>query len=534
MSVDIAMLLEMDHLHPNMGSSPTRTSYSSPLNASSRLFVPVGSSPGHMVASSVMRAEERNPQTPVAATRIRLTGSVAGPGQYRTPQNLGVDSHHPLSRGTMKFSSSPKQGPAITVTSANVSMLPPPIVHSASFSFPRASTVSVVHEAELDGVAGLSPAGFNDDLHWQMYLTASLSNPLNTLNFEEDQPSHLELQYPTTLDGSSSLAAPSREPFDVFGSSPYMTKMASSRKLDVNRRECNQSSTNDQTLPIPNGTYAALMELTPPTFEFGSARFPSLEASVPRQNPSPLSSVPSPLSRGRSPTISRKGLSGWENDANHANPVQVSSVLQGPHNGRKRRRSTPTSPIAPRRAYNPSSAISSRLKVDAGDDCAATTASPLAFSLSNTSDSKKMMDRPSTFKQRELGFDSDNENVGLPSEGDADSDDYHPSRSVSPVLRFSRTSSLAAQSSLKRVHDSTRGDSFDEMNRLVPKKKTRRGKGKAKGSAALALAVVTQLGAKSRSLVLGVEDGDDEDNQEFDALALYRQFFISIQVPERR
>ena len=257
---------------------------------------------------------------------------------------------------------------------------------------------------------------------------------------------------------------------------------------------------HNDTVCIPNGTYVSLMELTPPAFDFGSARFSSLEApsrpSTESVHISPADSpIHSPLRRGRSPTVSRKGLSGW-GDSQYLQ-VPTPAVIG---RCRKRVRSPSNSPCSSvRRPYtmSPLSLIQDSEQTTSTHDS----------KRSKTSRGSSSRTLRSVSVAKVVDHESEPDELV---EDDSDSDDYRPSRSSS--IDPSVASSFSAALPL-----------LPDVRPVVSKQKStssRRGKGKAKGSAALALAVVTQLGAGAKGRVKSepCDDGDD-----YDPLTLYRE-----------
>ena len=255
---------------------------------------------------------------------------------------------------------------------------------------------------------------------------------------------------------------------------------------------------HNETVCIPNGTYASLMELTPPAFDFGSARFSSLEAPsrpyTESVNASPASSpAHPPQRRGRSPTVARRGLSGW--DESQYLQVPTPSVIGA---CRKRVRSPTNSPCSSlRRPY----AMSPLDSIQDSEETSSTHDSK----RSKTSEGSSLSLRSVMCAEV---VDPESEADELVADDDSDSDDYRPSRSSSVDLGLDSSFS-AALPLLPKVLP-------------VPLKQkstsSRRGKGKAKGSAALALAVVTQLGAAKSRVKSEPSDGDD-----YDPLTLYRE-----------
>ena len=277
--------------------------------------------------------------------------------------------------------------------------------------------------------------------------------------------------------------------------SPEHTSFAVDIQEDTPRR-------ND-TVCIPNGTYASLMELTPPAFDFGSARFSSLEApshpSAASVHVSPASSpIHSPQRRGRSPTVSRRGLSGW-GDSQYLQ-VPTPAVIIG--RCKKRVRSPTNSPCSStRRPYT----VSPLSLIQDSEETTSTHDSKR--SKTSQGFSSRTLRSVSVARTKVVEPGSDPEE--LVAEDDSDSDDYRPSRSSSIDPGVSSSFSAAPL--------------LPDVRPVLSKQRStllRRGKGKAKGSAALALAVVTQLGAGAKGHVKSEprDDGDD-----YDPLTLYRE-----------
>ena len=304
---------------------------------------------------------------------------------------------------------------------------------------------------------------------------------------------------PVSLLDSLPLAEHS-SPTISTGSRPLLVFPSPEQSLTIDLQE--NTPRRNETVCIPNGTYASLMELTPPAFDFGSARFSSLEApsrpSTESVNVSPASSpAHPPQRRGRSPTVARRGLSGW--GESQYLQVPTPSVIGG---CRKRVRSPTNSPCSSlRRPY----AMSPLDSIRDSEETSSKTSSTHDSKRSKTSEGSSLS--LGSVIDAEV-VDPESEADELIADDDSDSDDYRPSRSSSVDLGMDSSFS-AALPLLPKVLP-------------VPLKQkstsTRRGKGKAKGSAALALAVVTQLGAARSRVKSEPSDGDD-----YDPLTLYRE-----------
>ncbi|KIM38378.1 hypothetical protein M413DRAFT_12833 [Hebeloma cylindrosporum] len=255
---------------------------------------------------------------------------------------------------------------------------------------------------------------------------------------------------------------------------------------------------------IPNGTYASLMELTPPAFDFGSARFSSLEAPSRPSESSHVSPASSPHRRGRSPTITRRGLSGW-GDSQYLQ-VPTPSVIVA---CRKRLRSPTNSPCSSVRRPYTTSPLGSIL----GSEESSSTHDSKRSKRSKASRGSSSLSLPGSVIGTEYPESEADEFVV---DDDSDSDDYRPSRSssVDPDVASSFSRALPLLPDVRPVPSKQKSTTM-----------TRRGKGKAKGSAALALAVVTQLGGGKGRVKSEDRDGDDDNDGEdnYDPLTLYRE-----------
>jgi hypothetical protein len=360
------------------------------------------------------------------------------------------------------------------------------------------------------------------DEDWRTYLNdASFSNPMDPLQPHDEDGNTLEVDYRLdegeALDESGHFLSeqllfsavpnfPTQSPAGFFdplpfaenNTSPLSTGSPRSRAIPspehgfaVELQE--DTPRHNETVCIPNGTYASLIELTPPAFDFGSARFSSLEApSRPLAESVHVSSPnPSPQRCGRSPTIARRGLSGWGESQYLQIPEPTVIGVR-----RKRVRSPSNSPCSSLRRPHALSPLASTQ----GSEETSSTHDPKRSKASE--DTSLSMRSVIGIEVVDPDSETDQEPV---LEDDSDSDDYRPSRSSSV--------DLGVASSFSGI--------LPEVVPVPPKQKsTRRGKGKAKGSAALALAVVTQLGAaKSRS---GSEPSND-DGDDYDPVTLYRE-----------
>ncbi|KDR70876.1 hypothetical protein GALMADRAFT_271364 [Galerina marginata CBS 339.88] len=353
------------------------------------------------------------------------------------------------------------------------------------------------------------PVQSHDDIEWQMYLTESLSTPLDS-SFEFDHSPPV-LCYPDDhlpvlaegLPSSTSSPFPPNTPdvFNTLGFFDVALPLAPNLSLEhtaipkLSQGNCVPSALfqakegtamHDQTMAIPNGTYASLMELTPPVFNFGSAQFSSFESPSSPTKTMTVPSINSTPHRGRSFTRALhspprgRGLSGWDSSSFLQVPTLKSLATRT-----KRRRSISISPSAAVRRPYPLSPLSSTAHSEATDSSRGSKRSRL--STASTPGSTALFD-----------FDSEDDVENRSDDGD--SDDYLPSRSASPEPSY--TFPLAGS------HRPVSTPSYR-------KKSSRRGKGKAKGSAALALAVVTQLGSKSRT-------DTEQCDSDMEALALYQ------------
>lgn len=387
-----------------------------------------------------------------------------------------------------------------------------------------------------------SPIQSGEDLQWQMYLTASLSNPLNSLEFADPHSSPLmfpsDIQGPGGIDPSfqmDSTLFPSTnssafhpcQNADIFNSIPFIESpsqissgfpssynLSSTQRphtLDDSRSPAEQQDTSslNQNIPIvdSNGCYASLLGFTPLaelTFVSSTFTSPDDEPAV-MASSSPVNSSPA---RGRSQTIAprssdhrgERGLCGWESNHRLKAPSTAPSLS---NIQRKRHRSTSASPSATiRRSYG---------------------LSPLSFSSSTNSEPTSATHQSKRRRQlaplpsfhileEEIETEDDVDN---PAE-DNESDDYRPSRSPSPTLAFGDDFALGFERQELKQHQSKAS-----LSSSPTKKKSRRGKGKAKGSAALALAVVTKLGSK------GLRGASSErktlDLDELDVMTLYQE-----------
>lgn len=347
-------------------------------------------------------------------------------------------------------------------------------------------------DLDLDDDAGTSleltypPEEVEDTTRSDHFVAEQLSFSA-VANFQPQSPVSLFDSLPITENSPPAISAVSR---------PLLFVPSPEHSFAVDLQE--DTARHNETVCIPNGTYASLMELTPPAFNFGSARFSSLEApsrpSAKSVRVSPASSpTHSPQRRGRSPTVARRGLSGWgESQYLQVPTPSVIGVC------RKRVRSPTNSPCSTlRRPY----ALAPLGSVQDSEETA------------STHDSKRS--KTSEGSSLSLGSVMDTEFVYPESEADefivgddSDSDDYRPSRSssVDPGVAFSFSAALPLLPDIFPAPLKQKSTS------------TRRGKGKAKGSAALALAVVTQLGAAKSRVKSEPSDGDD-----YDPLTLYRE-----------
>ncbi|KAF8185956.1 hypothetical protein BJ912DRAFT_852554 [Pholiota molesta] len=363
-----------------------------------------------------------------------------------------------------------------------------------------------------------------------MYLTASLSNPLDSLSFntirsppslsytpdvqnsieipEEDQPSVGQF----TLPNGAIFGAPIIQPSNQLHQLPFSNNSpqlpaefsVSPVELDYNQGDTiNIYPGSDQGHPqrpaetLVNGEYVSSIDPLHSGFNFPSTQIPySNLASHLSSNPSgPSSKSPPnyhyPILSHPSPVRPRRGLSGWNVPQSPERPTERPFVV---NIHKKRLRSVSPSPAVAFRRPQGSKPISS-------------TNSAQTSSVRDSQRSRNSNGRVSLVDEsvpqsdaRELEMDSDD--LG---DDDAESDDYRPSRS--PSVDPAYPPSYPVQF-LRETGTEQSGPS---------KKKAKRGKGKAKGSAALALAVVTQLGAtKSR-------EGSEQFDDDFDPLAVYHE-----------
>lgn len=443
--------------------------------------------------------------------------------------------------------SSPQGMKTLSVSNASTAPCSTPAnLHQDTFSCTTARSSFPDNAGIYDGKNQYSsPAQSREDLQWQMYLTTSLSNPLNTLEFAKSHSSPLlypsDMQGPGGIDPSfqmeSSLFPSTNSPTfspgqnaDIFDSIPFIESpphispgfRSSHALLSVQRPENpvdigapTQQGTPNRNREVPtmnpNGSYASLLGFTPlAEFTFTPTAF-TLSGGPDEDAPAMALSSPANSSpaRGRSQIRAprsfdirgQRGLAGWENGYRHKTPSTVSYLTQ-----RKRRRSTSISPSTTiRRPYG-----LSPLSLSSSANSEAT---------SSTHQSKRRRQfTPLTSTSRiveteEVESEEDLDNTAE----DNESDDYHPSRSPSPDLSFGNNFSLE----FERQVSNQRQSKAAPANVSPSKKKSRRGKGKAKGSAALALAVVTQLGSKGPR-----GDGSAQHTLELDNLnvmALYQE-----------
>lgn len=369
-----------------------------------------------------------------------------------------------------------------------------------------------------------SPIQSREEAQWHMYLTASLSNPLDSLVFDP-RSSPPPLPYSSDVHETNNMSEESLPPMDLFSlpdNSPFPTQALHPSghyqlplvdgqphtsadvsgihgMFDYNQRTSVNGYREDPAGALPiatdavaNGEYDPFSRLPPSNFDFDRAQVPLSEVSP--QATTIIPAVPSPRSTsppGRflslahpSPVRIRRGLSGWGGvvspDPLPRRPYVTNAI-------KKRLRSTsPTVPFSrPRSAIVLSSTADSKQTFSAQDVTRSRQHKTTAVYPAAQGDS------------HEFELDSNDDLA----EDDAESDDYCPSRSPS-----------AAPDDLLQFRCETGTEAL-----VRNKKKAKRSKGKAKGSAALALAVVSQLGA-SRSQADSEAFDDD-----FDPLIIYRE-----------
>ncbi|KAH9479898.1 hypothetical protein JR316_0008494 [Psilocybe cubensis] len=522
--MDIGMLLDMENftgsISPAVHSSASITSLNSNENISARALEVPRTPRAHLLSMTNINEPLNHSQWDNQIQPMKQW-SQFGQYQYASPQ--GMKTISPLNPSCSTPASLRQDTVSCTTTRS---------------SFPANTGI-------YDGKSQFSsPAQSREDIQWQMYLTASLSNPLNTLEFAESHSS--PMLYPSDMQGQggiapsfqidsslfpqpNSLAFPSSQNTDIFNSIPFIDSpprisagFRSSHELLSAQRPDNPAiigASASQVTPArsgdvptmnPNGSYASLLGFTPLSeFTFNPSTFtppgglrddvPTMTLSSP-SNSSPSRGRPQTRAPRSSDTKRQGGLSGWDNSCSVATPSTVSLTQK------KRRRSTSTSPsVAIRRPYG---------------------LSPLSLSNSSNSEATSSAHQPKRRRQftslttssrivetEEIASDDDIDNAV----DDNESDDYRPSRSPSPDLPFGHNFALEFELQGSKQRQSK----ADSVTASPSKKKSRRGKGKAKGSAALALAVVTQLGSK------GVSGGSSEqlslDLDDLDVMTLYQE-----------
>ncbi|KAF5316590.1 hypothetical protein D9619_006615 [Psilocybe cf. subviscida] len=342
----------------------------------------------------------------------------------------------------------------------------------------------------------LSPAASHEESQWHMFLSASLSNPLDSLGLPVFQNATQELLFGTdaqnnsnppknlsdelTLGNLRGFENTIRPPLDSLDSLPFSPSSSQvTGHTSVLRpatspygsnvgvdcfllREANQSIIEREM--SSSEKYASLLGITPSSsFGLGRSSFPSFSIAPSAFRPTDnLPNVPA--------SKTGRGLTGWSGD--HATTLPITLKLGNSNEQKTRLNPSPTFPSA---------RIESVLSTRAATESFGKSEETVQSKQSNSSLS------------RNLTYDIESEEDDA---GDGnDSDDYCPSRSPSAEPSFpSLPSELMNETG--------------PPSSLAAKKKSRRGKGKARGSAALALAVVTQFGARSRE---GSEALDDLD-----------------------
>jgi len=216
MSIDIAMLLGMDSLDDSTGISPSRTLHSSPLDPP-RICA--------SVLSTSRRRESQTPKTPESRNQVQLVTSVA---ESLSNRSLTWSTQIQPSNGSRHFiqvSVSPSRRSTRTVIAAHIST---PGLYDESLTIPGSTTAAVVSPSGSLYLGRYSPTAstrchtsllvpspteINDDLQWQMYLTPSLSNPLNEMDFDNIRHSPLSLDYPSDPIISTSRPVSVVDPF---------------------------------------------------------------------------------------------------------------------------------------------------------------------------------------------------------------------------------------------------------------------------------------------------------------------------------
>ena len=323
-----------------------------------------------------------------------------------------------------------------------------------------------------------------EDAPWQMYLSASLSDSLHSLDLNIPEPGSLDLAYPQP-------ELPAHEHFSELErlespSSTYQSNNTTQAANDVQRIFC----TAPLVSPQPRNIRPALLSMMSTQDTDNSLLLAQGDNSTKADIPSPPLLYPSP-SRGRSPTITRlvnhssvtrpgRGLTGWGSTNYHEPPVVPSST--GLH-----RKKLPPSSVSQSKLPNSGSAVPNSLSpppLSSGTTGSSRNSERLLKRSRNSDESPPNSKRASKAR-RLMVADIDTEDDDIDKGGDdADSDDYTPSRS--PSLNPSRSiSPLPSSHSVIVQHDTSVTS--------VKKKTKKKGKGKAKGSAALALAVVSQM-----------------------------------------
>ena len=375
------------------------------------------------------------------------------------------------------------------------------------------------------GRRSLMSARSQEDTPWQMYLSGSLSDSINSPDLDVLNPDPFDLVYPQhelANEHFSELEPPMSSGYQgtindvqpMFCTTPLVAPQPRNIQPTLLSLMSTQDSENSLLLAQGHDSTTAdgytvytssMLDLSAPTFDTFLAQ----------SAPSPPLLSPS---RGRSPAITKlvaypstrsgRGLTGWNEflaPSAPSSPILSSSLgcsittrpSTRPRRGLSGWRGTnrlkpPAVPSSMRSQRQKLSSGSTPKSSNSGLTVPDTLSPPLSSSTGGSSrNSERLLKRlrqsdeslpilkRASKARRLMVADIDSDDDGANNGGDSDSDDYIPSRS--PSLNPSRSLSRSSHSEIK-----------SECSTSV-KKHTRKGKGKAKGSAALALAVVSQM-----------------------------------------
>ncbi|PPQ65692.1 hypothetical protein CVT24_012111 [Panaeolus cyanescens] len=352
------------------------------------------------------------------------------------------------------------------------------------------------HDSSSGSVSS-NPVDGDQPCHWGPYVAASLSSPMQSLDFFNHNSTSTQVLPISTLAG----------PMELTASDELRGVQSDSIAMDASFVSLRSIEARDGPGTLSPSTIPMCVNGSMLDFELPAFSIPTFE-STPTSAPYPVSSSSAVVNTTDIPRVPLKSVSlqGWSNNESSESSISISTNPKPTtltfHSASKTMTRKQRKPLLPPYVYIPIKPPTRSTSQTLGPS--PKTASSKALEGAPSPSPTVLLPRvPPTAPEAPHNSNVREVEAQHPTLRASESDDYFPS--PSPSLSNIRSSSPAS------VFRTSPPAPARKPLKSTTKRKARRGRGKAKGSAALALAVVTQLGTSAR-------DADDVD-----PVALYQE-----------